>query len=111
MSDLQRLSPEEEGGTDVVHVEQESAAHELEGVGDPEQQDHLDHFPADQRSSIEITPFRFVDDVLEEEVEDHECALEAGGLQDVVAVLGLPRGVGTRAQQQLGGLKPVLLDS
>ena len=49
MADLQRLSPEEERGADVVHVEQERAAHQLEGVGDPEQQDHLDHFPPDLR--------------------------------------------------------------
>ena len=55
-------------------------------------------------SSTEITPFRFIDDVLEEEVEDHERALEAGGLQDVVAVLGLARRVGARPQKQLRGL-------
>ena len=39
MSDLKGLPPEEEGRADVMHVEQERAAHELEGVGDPEQ-DH-----------------------------------------------------------------------
>ena len=55
------------------------------------------------------SPFRFIDDVLEEEVENHERALEARRLQDVVPVLGLAQGVGARAQQQLGRLEPVLL--
>ena len=39
VSDLERLPPEEEGRANVVHVQQERAAHELEGIGDPEQ-DH-----------------------------------------------------------------------
>ena len=37
MSDLKGLPPEEERRANIVHVEQERAAHELEGVGDPEQ--------------------------------------------------------------------------
>ena len=42
-------------------------------------------------------------------VEDGEVALEAGGLQDVVAVLGHDHGIGSSLQKNLGGINPVFL--
>ena len=42
-------------------------------------------------------------------VEDGEVALEAGGLQDVVAILGHDHGIGSSLQKNLGGINPVFL--
>ncbi len=49
-------------------------------------------------------------DIFHEIVEDGEVALEAGRLQDVVAVLGHDEWIGSGLEKDLGGFNPVLLN-